>query len=98
MRELLARIALVCLFPFAADAAPKVSREDAELMRIEALADRLPERIHGSTDFLLEDPDAAVDRTTGAGKSSTDDDCANIPVVTKRSDGRIVTRRVNVCD
>jgi hypothetical protein len=60
-------------------ASPVVSPEDAETMRLEALADRAPERIHGRFDFLPEDPDMAVDATTGQATSS-DDDCWRVPV------------------
>ena len=80
-----------------ASASPVVSPEDAETMRLEALADRAPERIHGRFDFLLEDPDMAVDMTTGQA-SSGDDDCSRVPVKVRRSDGRVVTQRVDVCD
>jgi len=77
---------------------PLVSSEDADLLRTEALADRAPERMHGRFDFMLEDMDAGVDRTTGQGLNASDDDCANVPVITRRADGRVVKRRVNVCD
>src|SRR4051812_18393195 len=80
-----------------ASASPVVSPEDAETMRLEALADRAPDRIHGSFDFLLEDPDMAVDATTGQA-TSVDDDCSRVPVKVRRSDGRLVTQRVDVCD
>jgi hypothetical protein len=64
---------------------------------MEALADRAPERIHGRSDFLLEDPDLTVDQTTGSG-GQPDDDCTNVPIRVMRSDGLVVTRRVNICD
>jgi hypothetical protein len=80
-----------------AAASPLVSPEDAEIMRLEALADRAPERIHGRFDFLLEDPDVAVDTTTGQA-TSVDDDCSRVPIKVRRSDGQVVTERVDVCD
>jgi hypothetical protein len=80
-----------------ASASPVVSPEDAETMRLEALADRAPDRIHGRFDFMLEDPDVAVDTTTGQA-TSIDDDCSRVPVKVRRSDGRLVTQRVDVCD
>jgi hypothetical protein len=80
-----------------ATASPVVSPEDAEIMRLEALADRAPDRIHGRFDFLLEDPDVAVDTTTGQ-MTPGDDDCSRVPVKVRRSDGRLVTQRVDVCD
>src|SRR3954468_20179533 len=79
-------------------ASPSMSWEEADLLRIEALADRAPERVHGRFDFVLEDVDASVDATTGQGLNASDDECANVPVFTQRSDGRVVKRRVNVCD
>src|SRR4051812_5976822 len=79
-------------------ASPSMSSEEADLLRIEALADRAPERVHGRFDFVLEDIDATVDATTGQGLNAPDDDCANVPVITRRLDGRLVKRRVNVCD
>jgi hypothetical protein len=80
-----------------ASASPVVSPDDAETMRREALADRAPDRIHGRFDFLLEDPDMAVDATTGQA-GSVDDDCSRVPVKVRRSDGRVVTPRVDICD
>ena len=80
-----------------ASASSVVSPEDAETMRLEALADRASDRIHGRFDFMLEDPDVAVDVTTGQA-SAVDDDCSRVPVKVKRSDGRVVTQRFDVCD
>jgi hypothetical protein len=80
-----------------ASASPMVSSEDAEAMRLEALADRAPDHIHGRYEFMLQDPDAAFDMTTGQA-TFDDDDCSRVPVKIKRSDGRVVSQRVNVCD
>jgi hypothetical protein len=80
-----------------ASASPVVSPDDAETMRLEALADSAPEHIQGRFDFLLEDPDVAVDATVGQATSG-DDDCSQVPVKVRRSDGRLVTQRVDVCD
>ena len=48
--------------PLVATASPQVSTEDAEIMRIEALADRAPDRVQGFTPYI-HDLDATVDKT-----------------------------------
>jgi hypothetical protein len=97
MRNLCALPFVLVLYTTSPLASPDVSADDAQAMRAEALADRTPERIHGRFDFMLEDPEAAVDRTSGSG-GSPDDDCANVPIRLKRSDGITITKRANVCD
>jgi hypothetical protein len=97
MRNLCAAAFLFVAYTTSPLASPDVSADDAEAMRAEALADRGPERIHGRSDFMLEDPDAAADQISGSG-GIPDDDCANVPIRLKRSDGVIVTKRTNVCD
>jgi hypothetical protein len=78
-------------------ASQDISAADAEAMRIEALANSAPERVQGRFDFMLEDPDIAVDVTSGSG-GQPDDDCASVPVRVKRSDGSTIMKRVNTCD
>jgi hypothetical protein len=78
-------------------ASPQVSSDDAELLRIEALADRAPDRIHGAADYLFDDEDAYIDATTGndpRGQSY----CAQVPVQMKRSDGVVVMHRIDMCN
>lgn len=74
-----------------------VSIEDAEAMRLEALADRAPDNIHGPADFILRDPDADVDRATGRSRDGSED-CSNVPIRTKRDDGAVVVDRIDMCD
>jgi len=91
--------AVMCLLgSVSAPASPLVSSEDADLLGAEALAHRAPDRIHGRFDFMLEDPDASVDTTTGQGLNGPREDCVNVHVISRRSDGRLVKRRMNVCD
>jgi hypothetical protein len=82
--------------PLVASASPQVSSQDAETMRIEALADRAPDRIQGFTPYI-QDLDATVDQTTGRNMPDPDD-CWRVPVFTKRSDGKVVRQFVDVCD
>jgi hypothetical protein len=79
-------------------ASPRVSADDASAMESEALADVAPSRLQGSFDFMLEDPDTAVDQTTGRGSDNPYDDCANTPIRAKRSDGFAAIKRLDVCD
>jgi hypothetical protein len=81
-----------------ASASPQVSADDATAMESEALADVAPSRLQGGFDFMLEDPDTAVDETTGRGFDNPYDDCANTPIRAKRSDGSTVIKRLDVCD
>jgi hypothetical protein len=82
--------------PLVATASPQVSSQDAETMRIEALADRVPDRVQGFTPYI-HDLDAMVDRTTGSNMAEPDD-CSRVPVLTKRSDGRVVRQLIDMCD
>lgn len=95
-----ATIALIafmqCTGPIASS--PLVSADDAEALRLEALGELAASRIHGQFDYMLSDPDSDVDATTSSGNWNAADDCANVSVSTKRSDGKIVMTRVNVCD
>jgi hypothetical protein len=91
-------IAIACVAMNPAVASPAVSADEAVAMQSEALADIAPSRIHGSFDFMLEDPDIAVDQTTGRGSDNPYDDCANTPIRAKRSDGSVVIKKVDVCD
>lgn len=99
MRVLMA-IAIGCAAINPAVSSPTVSADEAAAMQFEALnwADVAPSRVHGSFDFMLEDPDIAVDQTTGRGSDNPYDDCANTPIRAKRSDGSTVIKRVDVCD
>jgi hypothetical protein len=83
-------------FPLTATASPQVSAEDAEIMRIEALADRAPERIQGFTPYI-HDQDATADPTTGRNMPDPDD-CSRVPVLTKRGDGKVVRQLIDMCD
>jgi hypothetical protein len=97
MRATIALFVFVqCIGPTASSSL--VSADDAEALRLEALAELAPGRIHGQFDYMLSDPDSNVDATDAAGNWNTGDDCANVPVRAKRSDGKIVMTRVNVCD
>ena len=78
-------------------ASPLVSSEDAQLMRIEALADRAPDRIQGSAPYIFESPDTAVDLTNGQNVTEPDD-CSRVPVLTKRSDEKTISQRIDMCD
>jgi hypothetical protein len=80
-----------------APASPFVSSDDSELMRIEALADRAPDRIHGSADYIFDEEDAYVDATTGTNPLDPNN-CSQVPVRMKRTDGTVVTRRIGKCD
>jgi hypothetical protein len=97
MRLVLISVAFLATYGSFAFAAPKVSPEDAELMRVEALADRAPEHIQGFAPYVLSDPDTAVDKTTGRNFRELDD-CSRVPVMTKRSDGKTVRQYADVCD
>jgi hypothetical protein len=46
-------------------AAPFISSDEAELMRIEALTDTAPDRIHGPSDYILDGEETFADATTG---------------------------------
>ena len=82
----------------AASASPKVSREEAAEMQADAMANLAASRIHGSFDFVLEDPDIAVDQTTGRGSDNPYNDWAHTPIRAKRSDGSTVVKKIDVCD
>src|ERR1041385_3706127 len=83
-------------FPLVATASPQVSAEDAEIMRIEALADRAPDRVQGFTPYI-HDLDGTADLTTGRNMQDSDD-CSRVPVLTKRGDGKVVRQLIDMCD
>ncbi len=83
-------------FPLVATASPQVSAEDAETMRIEALADRAPDRVQGFTPYI-HDLDAMMDQTTGRNVPDPDD-CSRVPVLSKRGDGKVVRQLIDMCD
>jgi hypothetical protein len=90
-------VAVLLATATSAGASQSVSAEDAETMRLQALADRAPDNIHGSADFILRDPDADVDRTTGRSPDGSED-CSNVPIRTNRSDGAVIVDRIDMCD
>jgi hypothetical protein len=92
-----AAVAVLLATATSAGASQSISAEDAEAMRLEALADRAPDNIHGPADFVLREPDADVDRTTGRSRDGSED-CSNVPIRTKRGDGAVVVDRVDMCD
>jgi hypothetical protein len=83
-------------FPLVATASPQVSAEDAETMRIEALADRAPDRVQGFTAYF-HDLDGMVDLTTGRNMPDLDG-CSRVPVLTKPGNGKVVRQLIDVCD
>lgn len=95
--RVLALVGVACLIlKSLASASPQVSSDDAELMQIEALADRAPDRVQGGMPYLSTS-DETPDSMTG-GNAVDPDDCSRVPVFTKRSDGRVVKQFVDVCD
>jgi hypothetical protein len=83
-------------FPLVATASPQVSAEDAEIMRIEALADRAPDRVQGFTPYI-HGLEATTDVTTGRNMPDPDD-CSRVPVLTRRGDGKVVRQLIDMCD
>ena len=84
-------------FPLVATASPQVSAEDAETMRIEALADRAPDRVQGFTPYIHDVEGKAGLTTTGRNMPDSDD-CSRVPVLTKRDDGKMVRQLIDMCD
>jgi hypothetical protein len=96
MRVLVAiGIAYLTLSPVLASQA--VSRDDAEAMRVEALGDRAPEKVLGNAPYVMEEPIAPVDLTTGQ-NTNEPEECASVHVKTTLSNGTKVSKRINMCD
>ena len=83
------------IFGCATHAAPVISPDEAEDMRAQALLERA-DRIHGQSDFILDDEDTYVDATTGT--NPREENCAKTPVHLKRSDGTTVVKRIDICE